>query len=129
MVERGGRGYVQRPYMYHGHEYARRSYYYHGGYYHNYYGRYYYRGVYVNPYYPAVLLRAGVLRLGLQSVGRAGVVCVGLGRQSLVRILRRLLHALPGVCQRIALADGLHDLDLAAGGLSGAGGTRPSRRL
>ncbi len=50
---RGGRGYVQRPYMYHGHEYAARGYYYHGGYYHNYYGRYYYRGVYVNPYYPA----------------------------------------------------------------------------
>jgi len=50
---RGGRGYVQRPYMYHGHEYARRSYYYHGRYYNAYYGRYYYRGVYVNPYYPA----------------------------------------------------------------------------
>ena len=53
VAERGGRGYVQRPYMYHGHEYARRSYYYHGRYYNNYYGRYYYRGVYVNPYYPA----------------------------------------------------------------------------
>ena len=50
---RGGRGYVQRPYMYHGHEYARRSYYSNGRYYHAYYGRYYYRGVYVNPYYPA----------------------------------------------------------------------------
>jgi hypothetical protein len=53
VAERGGRGYVQRPYMYHGHEYARRSYYYNGRYYHNYYGRYYYRGVYVNPYYPS----------------------------------------------------------------------------
>jgi hypothetical protein len=53
VVERGGRGYVQRPYMYHGHEYARRSYYANGRYYHNYYGRYYYRGVYMNPYYPA----------------------------------------------------------------------------
>jgi hypothetical protein len=53
VAERGGRGYVQRPYMYHGHEYARRSYYYHGRYYNNYYGRYYYRGMYVNPYYPA----------------------------------------------------------------------------
>ena len=50
-AERGGRGYVQRPYNYHGHEYARRSYYYHGHYYHAYYGRYYYHGVYVNPYY------------------------------------------------------------------------------
>jgi hypothetical protein len=53
VAERGGRGYVQRPYLYHGHEFARRSYYYNGRYYHNYYGRYYYRGVYVNPYYPA----------------------------------------------------------------------------
>jgi hypothetical protein len=53
VAERGGRGYVQRPYMYHGHEYASRSYYYNGRYYNNYYGRYYYRGVYVNPYYPA----------------------------------------------------------------------------
>lgn len=33
VAERGGRGYVQRPYSYHGHEYARRSYYYHGRYY------------------------------------------------------------------------------------------------
>jgi hypothetical protein len=52
-AERGGRGYVQRPYMYHGHEYARRSYYYHGHYYNAYYGRYYYHGLYLNPYYPA----------------------------------------------------------------------------
>jgi len=53
VAERGRRGYVQRPYMYHGHEYARRSYYYHGRYYNRYYGRYYYRGVYVEPYYPS----------------------------------------------------------------------------
>jgi len=53
VVEHGGHGYVQRPYMYHGHEYASRSYYYHGTYYNRYYGRYYYRGVYINPYYPA----------------------------------------------------------------------------
>ena len=53
VAERGGRGYVQRPYMYHGHEYAMRGYYYHGAYYHNYYGRYYYHGMYLNPYYPA----------------------------------------------------------------------------
>ncbi|HUO31549.1 MAG TPA: hypothetical protein VMU80_20160 [Bryobacteraceae bacterium] len=52
-AERGGRGYVQRPYRFHGHEYARRSYYYHGHYYHAYYGRYYYHGMYLNPYYPA----------------------------------------------------------------------------
>ena len=51
VAERGGRGYVQEPYMYHGHEYARRSYYYRGHYYHAYYGRYYYHGVWVNPYF------------------------------------------------------------------------------
>ncbi|HXM40976.1 MAG TPA: hypothetical protein VN924_06975 [Bryobacteraceae bacterium] len=53
VAERGGRGYVQRPYMYHGHEYARRSYYYHGHYYNNYYGRYGYHGMYLNPYFPS----------------------------------------------------------------------------
>jgi hypothetical protein len=53
VAERGGRGYVQQPYMYHGHEYARRSYYYRGRYYDTYYGRCAYHGVWVNPYYPA----------------------------------------------------------------------------
>ncbi|MGB7759003.1 MAG: hypothetical protein WBL61_04185 [Bryobacteraceae bacterium] len=56
-VGRGGRGYVQRPYMYHGHEYARRSYYYNGHYYNHYYGRYYYHGLWVNPYYPSFYYR------------------------------------------------------------------------
>ncbi|MGA2274326.1 MAG: hypothetical protein ABSH00_12285 [Bryobacteraceae bacterium] len=56
-VGRGGRGYVQRPYMYHGHEYARRSYYYNGRYYNHYYGRYYYHGMYVNPYFPSFYYR------------------------------------------------------------------------
>jgi hypothetical protein len=49
---RGGHGYVQRPYGFHGHEYARRSYYYRGHYYHAYYGRYRYHNVWINPYYP-----------------------------------------------------------------------------
>ena len=53
VAERGGRGYVQRPYSYHGREYARRDYYYRGRYYHGYYGRYGYRGVWLNPYYPS----------------------------------------------------------------------------
>jgi hypothetical protein len=53
VAERGGRSYVQHPYIFHGHEYARRSYYYRGRYYHSYYGRYNYHGVWVNPYYPA----------------------------------------------------------------------------
>ena len=53
VVYRGGRGYVQHPYAYRGHNYAYRSYYYNGHYYNRYYGNYYYHGVYVNPYYPA----------------------------------------------------------------------------
>jgi hypothetical protein len=53
VAERGGRGYVQRPYMFHGHEYARRSYYYNGRYYNNYYGRYGYHGMFLNPYFPS----------------------------------------------------------------------------
>ena len=56
-VGRGGRGYVQRPYMYHGHEYAQRGYYRDGHYYHAYYGRYYYHGMYVNPYFPSFYFR------------------------------------------------------------------------
>jgi hypothetical protein len=59
VAERGGRGYVQRPYMFHGHEYARRSYYYHGRYYNAYYGRYYYHGGYLNPYYPSYFYGPG----------------------------------------------------------------------
>ena len=53
VVDQRGRGYVQRPYMYHGHEYAARTYYANGRSYNVYYGRYYYGGVYINPYMPA----------------------------------------------------------------------------
>jgi len=52
-VEHGRHGYIQKPYIYHGHEYATRSYYHHGAYYQHYYGRYSYRGAFINPYYPA----------------------------------------------------------------------------
>ena len=51
-AERGGRGYVQHPYMYHGHEYGHRTYYDHGRYYDRYYNRYGYRGGYLNVYAP-----------------------------------------------------------------------------
>jgi hypothetical protein len=54
VAERGGRGYVQHPYTYHGHEYGARRYYDHGRYYDRYYGRYPYRGVYVDVYAPSV---------------------------------------------------------------------------
>ena len=54
VAERGGRGgYVQHPYMYHGHEFGRRSYYYNGRVYDRYYRGYYYGGGYVNVYAPA----------------------------------------------------------------------------
>jgi hypothetical protein len=52
-AERGGRGYVQRPYMYHGHEYGHRTYYYNGRAYDRFYNRYPYHGVYVYGYTPA----------------------------------------------------------------------------
>ena len=64
-AERGRRGFVQRPYGYHGHDFARRSYYYHGRAYDRYYRGYGYRGVYLNVYAPGYLLRARLLRMGL----------------------------------------------------------------
>ena len=51
-AERGRRGFVERPYGYHGHDFARRSYYYHGRAYDRYYRGYGYRGVYLNVYAP-----------------------------------------------------------------------------
>ena len=52
-TERGGRGYVQHPYNYHGREYGHRTYYDHGRYYDRYYNRYAYHGVYMDVYAPA----------------------------------------------------------------------------
>jgi hypothetical protein len=54
VAERGGRGYVQRPFGYHGHEYGRRAYFDHGRRYDRFYGRYGYRGGYLDVYAPAV---------------------------------------------------------------------------
>ncbi len=54
VAERGGRGYVQHPYMYRGHEYGHRTYYEHGRAYDRFYARYPYHGVYVEMYSPAV---------------------------------------------------------------------------
>jgi hypothetical protein len=53
-AERGRRGFVERPYRYHGRDFARRNYYYHGRAYQRYYHGYYYRGSYINVYAPAV---------------------------------------------------------------------------
>jgi hypothetical protein len=55
VAERGGRGYVQHPFVSHGGEFARRTYYVHGRAYDRFYGRYEYRpGVFQNVYAPAV---------------------------------------------------------------------------
>jgi hypothetical protein len=51
-AERGGRGYVQHPYMYRGREFGHRTYYDHGRYYDRYYNRYGYRGAYLDVYAP-----------------------------------------------------------------------------
>jgi len=56
-VVHGGPSYVQRPYMFHGHEYATRYYYHNGVYYHAYYGRYAYHGIWINPYFPSFYYR------------------------------------------------------------------------
>jgi len=56
-AERGGRGYIEHPYRYHGREFGHRTYYYHGRVYDHYYARYQYRGVYVNYYTPAYYYR------------------------------------------------------------------------
>jgi hypothetical protein len=52
VAERGGRGYVQHPYMYRGHEFGHRTYYSHGRAYDRYYGRSYYHGAYMDVYAP-----------------------------------------------------------------------------
>jgi hypothetical protein len=51
---RGGRGFVQHPYMFHGHEFGHRTYFYHGRAYDRFYGRYPYHGVYLDVYAPRV---------------------------------------------------------------------------
>ena len=54
VAERGGRGYVQHPYNYHGREFAHRTYYEHGRAYDRFYNRYQYHGVFIEGYAPAV---------------------------------------------------------------------------
>lgn len=57
VADRRGRGYVQHPYMYRGHEFAHRTYYRDGRAYDRFYRRYPYHGVYVEAYAPAVYYR------------------------------------------------------------------------
>jgi hypothetical protein len=54
VAERGGRGYVQHPYGWHGHEYGHRTYWAHGRAYDRFYARYPYHGVYMEMYSPVV---------------------------------------------------------------------------
>jgi hypothetical protein len=53
VAERGGRGYVQHPYMFRGHEFGHRTYFEHGRAYDRFYGRYPYHGGYLDVYAPA----------------------------------------------------------------------------
>jgi hypothetical protein len=53
VAERGGRGYVQRPYAFRGHEFEHRTYYFHGRAYDRFYRPYGYRGVALEIYAPA----------------------------------------------------------------------------
>jgi len=53
VAERGGRGYVQHPYSFHGREFGHRTFYDHGRAYDRFYGRYPYHGGYLNVYAPA----------------------------------------------------------------------------
>ncbi len=54
VAEPGGRGYVQRPFVYGGHEFAQRTYVSNGRVYSNVYWRYPYHGVYLESYAPPV---------------------------------------------------------------------------
>jgi len=56
-VEHGRRGYVERPYGFHGHDYERRSYFYHGRSYDRFYRGYGYRGLQLNVYAPGIYYR------------------------------------------------------------------------
>jgi len=53
VAERGGRGYVQHPYAFHGHDFGHRTFYDHGRAYDRFYGRYPYHGGFLEVYAPA----------------------------------------------------------------------------
>jgi hypothetical protein len=59
MAERGGHGYVERPYSYRGREYAHRTYYYNGRAYDRFYSPYSYHGMMVQMYTPSVYFAPG----------------------------------------------------------------------
>src|SRR5207249_2858385 len=51
------------------------------------------------------LLRARLLRMGIFPVGCAGPLPLGLDGESMVRLLWRILYALPGLHERLTLVD------------------------
>jgi hypothetical protein len=59
VAERGGRGYVQRPYGFRGHEYGRRTYYFHGRAYDRFYRPYLYNRIALDIYAPALYYPVG----------------------------------------------------------------------
>jgi hypothetical protein len=59
VADRGGHGYVQHPYMFHGHEFGHRTYYDHGRAYDRFYGRYGWHGAYFDVYAPAAFYPYG----------------------------------------------------------------------
>ena len=86
-----------------------------------------YRGVTYNVYMPYHYYRPGLLHLGLPPLGAAGLLPLGLGRAALVRLLPRLLHALPVLRQPGVLADRFHGGRHPGGGLPGPHGQRRGR--
>jgi hypothetical protein len=59
VADRGGHGYVQHPYMFHGHEFGHRTYFEHGRAYDRFYGRYGWHGAYFDVYAPAAFYPYG----------------------------------------------------------------------
>jgi hypothetical protein len=58
-ADHGRRGFVERPYAYHGHDFAERSYFYNGHAYNRYYRGYGYRGLQLNVYAPGFYYHPG----------------------------------------------------------------------
>jgi hypothetical protein len=103
-----GRGYVQRPVVIHNTTIIKRTYIYNGvpqadipsaSLQRSFAGR-----LHTGP-----ILPADVLCLRLQSMAATNCIWMGLEEQSVVWILRRILHTLSRVCQSFAVADGLSD--------------------
>ena len=112
-AERGRRGYIERRYDFHGHDYNRRAYYWHGHEYNRYYRGYYYHGAYMGVYAPGMYFAPGFYGWAYNPWYAPVAYGWGWGSSPLVRILRRLLHALSGLRLALPLAHRLPDLHLS----------------